>query len=352
MNIGKRIDEAKYHCQRGRKVYADADTREQQEDGINSMKQGINTYKMLLQAGCPDYVRKSIQALLNEEEPKLEAMTKNLGRIAQKTGPTPNKAGGGGGGGDDEEGSKMADQIMQAIVSEKPDIKWEDVAGLENAKKAIREAVILPIQFPNFFQGIVKPWKGILLFGPPGTGKTLLAKACATECGSTFYSLSSSDLISKFVGESEKLIKTLFELARKEEAAIIFLDEIDSLVSARSENENESTKRVKTEFLVQMDGAGHEGGRVLVLGATNIPWNLDQAMLRRFEKRIYIDLPDLEARTFLLKHTFLIALIFIELLFFVARCTKTEVWWNLGLTDESCRRPAKNWFQQKNFVAI
>jgi len=165
-----------------------------------------------------------------------------------------------------------------------------DVAGLKSAKISIREAVIMPIEFPNFFNDVVKPWKGILLFGPPGTGKTLLAKACATEVDSTFFSLSSSDLISKFVGESEKMIKILFQMAREHDSSIIFIDEIDSLCSARTEGESEGTKRVKTEFLVQMDGAGsHVGGRVLVLAATNIPWNLDNAILRRFEKRIYID---------------------------------------------------------------
>lgn len=159
----------------------------------------------------------------------------------------------------------------------------------------------MPIQFPNFFTGAIKPWKGILLYGPPGTGKTMLAKACANQADSTFFSMSSSDLISKFVGESAKLIATLFKMARDEEAAIIFLDEIDSLVSARSEGESEGTKQVKTEFLVQMDGVGSGGGRVLVLGATNIPWNLDQAMLRRFEKRVYIALPEFEARRYLLE---------------------------------------------------
>lgn len=227
-------------------------------------------------------------------------MTQNLGRIAQTEGPKKPQ-GGGKGGKDDDESDQFKNQLSEAIVKEKPDVKWEDVAGLQNAKVAIQEAVIMPIQFPNFFTGLVKPWKGILLYGPPGTGKTMLAKACANEADSTFFSMSSSDLISKYVGESAKLISSLFKMAREEEAAIIFLDEIDSLVSARSEGESESTKQVKTEFLVQMDGVGSDTGRLLVLGATNIPWNLDQAMLRRFEKRVYIDLPDFEARRYLLE---------------------------------------------------
>jgi vacuolar protein-sorting-associated protein 4 len=150
--------------------------------------------------------------------------------------------------------------LDEAIVREKPNVKWSDIAGLEAAKNALKEAIVLPIQFPQMFVGMRKPWKGILLYGPPGTGKSLLAKACATgnasilECQATFFSVSSSDLISKYVGESEKLVRTLFELARENKPSIIFIDEIDSLTGARSDGENESSRRVKTEFLVQMQG--------------------------------------------------------------------------------------------------
>ena len=118
---------------------------------------------------------------------------------------------GGGGGrrgkGQDNDKSKLSDNILETIMGEKPNVKWEDVAGLIEAKKSLHEALIMPIKYPNFFVGNVKPWKGILLYGPPGTGKTFIAKACATECESTFFSVSSSDLMSKYVGESEKLIK-------------------------------------------------------------------------------------------------------------------------------------------------
>merc|ERR1711997_594126 len=214
----------------------------------------------------------------------------------------------------------MQSKLNDAIVVEKPNIKWDDVAGLEGAKEALKEAVILPIKFPHLFTGKRKPWRGILLFGPPGTGKSFLAKAVATEANnSTFFSVSSSDLVSKWLGESEKLVNELFSMAREHKPSIIFIDEVDSLCGSRSDNESESARRIKTEFFVQMQvgisepralrkdltfvGGGQAQTHSLLpqKGATNIPWVLDAAIRRRFEKRIYIDLPEANARTNMFK---------------------------------------------------
>lgn len=197
----------------------------------------------------------------------------------------------------DPEMAKLEASLSGAIVKEKPNVRWDDVAGLTQAKALLKEAVILPVKFPQLFNEKRKPWKGILLYGPPGTGKSYLAKAVATESGaSCFLSVSSSDLVSKFQGESERLVKSLFELARRNKPSIVFIDEVDSLCGTRGEGENESSRRIKTEFLVQMQGVGKDTDGVLVLGATNTPWELDPAVRRRFEKRVYIPLPEEAAR--------------------------------------------------------
>ena len=179
-------------------------------------------------------------------------------------------------------------------MAEYPHVKWSDVAGLEDAKQLLKEAVILPRLYPELFAGKFKPWTGILLYGVPGTGKTHLARALATEAKSVFYNVSSSDLLSKFVGDSEKTIRDLFVAAHAADHAIIFFDEIDALAGARRDGDDDSSRRIKTELLLQMSAI--TPGKVLVLGATNLPWTLDVAMRRRLEKRIYVPLPDREAR--------------------------------------------------------
>mmetsp|Transcript_10309 Transcript_10309/g.15073 ORF Transcript_10309/g.15073 Transcript_10309/m.15073 type:complete len:424 (-) Transcript_10309:36-1307(-) len=202
---------------------------------------------------------------------------------------------------EDAENDKMKEALSETVLVEKPNVKWDDVAGLEPVKELLKDTVYMPALFPHLFSGKRKAWRGVLLYGPPGTGKSYLAKAVATESNGTFYSLSSSDLVSKWQGESERLIKQLFSMARENKPSVIFIDECDSLLSKRTDNENEATRRIKTEFITQLDGVGTNNEGVLFLGATNKPWDLDEAGRRRLERRVYIPLPDTEAREALFK---------------------------------------------------
>ncbi|XP_053403562.1 vacuolar protein sorting-associated protein 4B-like isoform X2 [Mercenaria mercenaria] len=211
---------------------------------------------------------------------------------------------------EDGSGDKQSVQRRAAIedtIVGKGGLTFQDIAGLSDAKQALTEAIIMPLQFPQLFTGCIKPWKRILLYGPPGTGKSRIAQAISAEINSTFYCVSSSDLVSSWVGESEKLIKELFQHATNQSGrSVIFIDEIDSICRQRSSREEEHTRRMKTELLKQMEGADNSSNsdRIFLLCATNCPWELDSAFLRRFQKRIYIPLPDREARISLIKiHT-------------------------------------------------
>ena len=205
-----------------------------------------------------------------------------------------------------------AKQIFNEIVVQGDEVHWADVAGLDVAKKALKEAVVYPFLRPDLFMGLREPARGMLLFGPPGTGKTMLARAVATESRSTFFAISASSLTSKWLGESEKLVRALFSLAKALAPSIIFVDEIDSLLSSRGgSSEHETTRRIKTEFLIQWsdlqraaagskqndkDKAEGDASRVLVLAATNMPWAIDEAARRRFVRRQYIPLPEAPVR--------------------------------------------------------
>ncbi|KAF5100875.1 hypothetical protein D0Z03_000727 [Geotrichum reessii] len=198
-----------------------------------------------------------------------------------------------------------ANQIFNDVVVKGDPVFWDDIAGLDQAKTSLKETVVYPFLRPDLFCGLREPAQGILLFGPPGTGKTMLARAVAQESNSTFFSISASSLTSKFLGESEKLVRALFLMARALAPAIIFVDEIDSLLSARSDSgEHETSRRIKTEFLVQWSALQHAAAgkehedvsRVLVLAATNLPWVIDEAARRRFVRRQYIPLPEPETR--------------------------------------------------------
>ena len=183
--------------------------------------------------------------------------------------------------------------IKRDMFVEDPQVKWSDIAGLETPKRLIKEAVIFPMKYPELFTGILQPWKGVLLYGMPGCGKTMLAKAVATECKTTFFNISASSLVSKWRGESEKLVRVLFDMARHHAPSTIFLDELDAIMGSRAaEGEHEGSRRMKTEILIQMDGLSKSNDGIFVLAASNLPWELDNAMIRRLEKRIHIDLPD------------------------------------------------------------
>nr|KAJ3416204.1 hypothetical protein HK105_001311 [Polyrhizophydium stewartii] len=197
----------------------------------------------------------------------------------------------------------MSDQILSEVLVDKPKISWDDIVGLDAAKQALREIVVLPNLRPELFTGLRAPARGVLLFGPPGTGKTMLAKAVAKESQATFFSITASTLTSKYFGEGEKMVRSLFELARQAQPAIIFIDEIDSILTERTESEHEASRRLKTEFLLQFDGINsQQDDRILVLAATNRPQELDEAALRRLVKRIYIPLPEPATRAALLHH--------------------------------------------------
>ncbi|CAN1255127.1 Outer mitochondrial transmembrane helix translocase, partial [Linum perenne] len=184
-------------------------------------------------------------------------------------------------------------------------VRFNDVGALEDVKKALNELVILPMRRPELFThgNLLRPCKGILLFGPPGTGKTLLAKALATEAGANFMSITGSTLTSKWFGDAEKLTKALFSFASKLAPVIIFVDEVDSLLGARGgSNEHEATRRMRNEFMAAWDGLrSKDSQRIIILGATNRPFDLDDAVIRRLPRRIYVDLPDASNRMKILK---------------------------------------------------
>ena len=278
----------------------DEDVKHHYQEAYMQYQNSLDYFMMALKYEKNDKLKQLIRSKFVEYLDRAEKLKEHLGKVAQ----AETLDGGKGVAGSksdsedmDAETRKLRSGLSNVILTERPNVSWDDVAGLSSAKDALKEAVILPIKFPQLFTGKRKPWSGILLYGPPGTGKSYLAKAVATQSNSTFFSVSSSDLVSKWMGESERLVKQLFAMAREARPSIIFIDEVDSLCGTRGEGESEASRRIKTEFLVQMNGVhnDHET-EVLVLGATNIPWALDSAIKRRFEKRVYIPLPELDAR--------------------------------------------------------
>jgi SpoVK/Ycf46/Vps4 family AAA+-type ATPase len=210
---------------------------------------------------------------------------------------------------DDKSGPAVVQQLKanynDLIMKEKPNIQWDEVVGLDDAKKALRESIIFPVQRPDLFP---LGWpRGLLMYGPPGCGKTLLAAATASEIDSYFITVDAASIMSKWLGEGEKNVAKLFNSARKllekeAKSVIVFIDELDSILGSRS-NEVGGEIRVRNQFLKEMDGIADKGKNLhlYIIGATNKPWALDWPFLRRFQKRIYVPLPDIRARTQMLK---------------------------------------------------
>uniref|UniRef100_A0AAR5Q6H2 AAA+ ATPase domain-containing protein n=1 Tax=Dendroctonus ponderosae TaxID=77166 RepID=A0AAR5Q6H2_DENPD len=202
---------------------------------------------------------------------------------------------------DERDNKDLPELVSNQLVIEDTGVRWSDCLGLNVPIEILKESTLYPLYYPEVFKDLT-PWKGVLLHGPPGTGKTLLAKALAYEGRTTLFNVTNSQFISKWRGESEKLIKNLFDTAKNHAPSTIFLDEIDALVSGVQDTQHEASKRFRSELLTQLDGILPNHHRIFVLAATNSPWDLDNALLRRFDKRILVDMPDKAARPLILKH--------------------------------------------------
>lgn len=219
---------------------------------------------------------------------------KQVKRGGKAGGPGREKAR--GGGGEEENGADPSDWVVKT----KPNIRFSDIAGLEDVKEEINLKMIYPFLHPEMARRYgIDVGGGLLLFGPPGTGKTMIAKAVAAELEATMFVISPAQIMSKWVGEAEQNVRKLFEAAKSEEKSVIFIDEIEALVPSRRESESNVMQRVVPQILQELEGFDRAAGRALMfMGATNEPWSLDPAVLRpgRFDSKVYVPLPDAESR--------------------------------------------------------
>ncbi|QIW24131.1 ATP-binding protein [Sulfolobus sp. S-194] len=262
-----------------------ADKEGKAEDAINNYKKAIEILSQLI-ALYPDSPSiKVYEQMINEYKKRIEVLKEAVPASGSEL--------------------KQID-IEDLIVKEKPKVSFKDIVGLDDVKEALREAIIYPTKRPDLFP---LGWpRGILLYGPPGCGKTMIAAAVANEIDSYFIQVDAASIMSKWLGEAEKNVAKVFnkarEISKKEEKpVIIFIDELDALLGIYN-SENGGEVRVRNQFLKEMDGLQDksENYKVYVIGATNKPWRLDEPFLRRFQKRIYVRLPDFQQRLSLLQY--------------------------------------------------
>jgi len=286
------------------KLACEADTNEEWEPALSNYRKGLDYLmtglKYCKNPAAKERVKEMLPSYLERAE-KVQEIINNGGNVQSSKGgvAVKKKTDKDKDNEENEENEMEAQMIKPSECADGP--SWKDVAGLEDAKALLYEAVILPQRLPHLYHGKRKPFKGILMYGPPGTGKSFLAQALANEAKSNFFSITAGDIVSRWMGESEQQVQKLFAAARANKPAIIFIDEVDSIASARGDGKHEASTRLLTELLTQMDGFGTKSDGVVVIAATNCPWDIDTAMKRRLEKRVLIPLPDVNSRLVMFK---------------------------------------------------
>ena len=275
-------------------AFREAERNGDYESAIINLRRAIEVIEEYLKLYPDDVFSRRLISILRQYKAKLKQLEKRAAQAIAEA--------------DDYEvevrDEKEPDIPPEFVLKEKPNVTFDDIAGLDDAKRAIREAIVYPIKRPDLFP---LGWpRGILLFGPPGTGKTTLAAAVANEVEAEFLYVDAALIMSKWLGEAEKNVRKLFTYARSRAQdgvpVIIFIDEVDALLGVHT-SEIGGEVRVRNQFLKEMDGIQDKSSHlhVYVIGATNKPWKLDEPFIRRFQKRIYIPLPDFKARRRLLE---------------------------------------------------